>query len=70
MTYPISLLLIFLSYTALAQVPTPAPPQAQPILLLGGTAHLGTGEVINQSAVAFADGKIVAVTEASAMSRQ
>ena len=68
MTYRISVLLTFLSLTTLAQVPAPAPPQSQPILLLGGTAHLGTGEVIDQSAVAFADGKIVAITEASAVS--
>ena len=68
MTYRLSLALIFLSLTALAQVPTPAPPQSQPILLRGGTAHLGTGEVIENAAVAFIDGKITAVSEASALS--
>ena len=68
MAYQISLALVFLSLVTWAQVPAPAPPQSQPILLLGGTAHLGTGEVINPSAVAFDDGKITQVTDASAVS--
>ena len=68
MTYKISLLLIFVTTLVFAQVPAPAPPQSQPVLLLGGTAHLGTGQVIENAAIAFADGKITSVTEASAMS--
>ena len=67
MTYRLSLLFVLLTTAAFAQVPTPAPPQSQPILLVGGTAHLGTGEVIENSAVAFADGQITSVTSASDM---
>jgi imidazolonepropionase-like amidohydrolase len=63
----LSLLFIFLATLAFAQVPAPAPPQSQPILLLGGTAHLGTGEVIENSAVAFADGKLTVIGNASAV---
>ena len=37
---------------------TPAKPQSQPILITGATAHLGNGEVIENSAIAFEDGKL------------
>ncbi len=62
-----TLLLLSLPITLLAQAPTPAPPQSQPILLLGGTAHLGTGEVIENAAVAFTDGKLTTVGPASSV---
>ena len=58
-------LLGLITYSTLAQVPTPGPPQSQPILLLGGTAHLGTGEVLESSVIAFEEGKITAVINAS-----
>lgn len=61
-------LALTLSISARAQVPAPAPAQSQPILLLGGTAHLGTGEVIDNAAVAFSEGKLTSVTKASAFS--
>ena len=63
----LSLLFVFLATLAFAQVPAPAPPQSQPILLLGGIAHLGTGEVIDNAAVAFSDGKLTAVGPASSV---
>ncbi len=63
----LSLLFVFLATLSFAQVPAPAPPQSQPILLLGGTAHLGTGEVIDNAAVAFSDGKLTAVGPASSV---
>ena len=44
---------------AMAQVPSPSKKQETGILLIGGTAHLGTGEVIENSAIAFENGKIV-----------
>ncbi len=46
---------------AYAQVPAPGAPQEKPIVLLGATAHLGNGEVIEKAAVAFADGKLTEV---------
>src|SRR5210317_1555833 len=48
-----------------AQVPSPSKKQGNGILLTGGTAHLGTGEVIENSAIAFNDGKIVFVGKQS-----
>jgi len=42
-------------------VPVPAGPQTQPILISGATAHLGNGEVIESSLVAFENGKITFV---------
>ena len=45
--------------TALAQPNlVPGSPQTDRILILGGTAHLGTGEVIENAAIGFADGFI------------
>ncbi len=57
------LLLITYSTTLFAQdaVPTPAPPQSEPILLMGATAHLGTGEVIENAAIGFENGVITFV---------
>ncbi|AYA37001.1 amidohydrolase [Hymenobacter oligotrophus] len=46
---------------ALGQVPTPAPAQAKPILLVGGTLHVGNGTVVNDAAVAFDKGRITYV---------
>ncbi|MGB3849336.1 MAG: amidohydrolase family protein [Tunicatimonas sp.] len=63
----LSAVLLFLAYWTFAQVPAPAPPQSQPVLLLGGTAHLGTGEVIEDAAVAFANGKLTTVGSASSV---
>ena len=37
---------------------TPAPEQTRSVLILGGTAHLGTGDAIEDAAIGFRDGKI------------
>ncbi|MEQ8470779.1 MAG: amidohydrolase family protein [Marinoscillum sp.] len=50
---------------AWAQVPAPANTQAEPIAIMNGTAHLGNGEVIENSIITFADGKIQAVVDAT-----
>lgn len=61
--------LIFFSFLFLnlhaQHVPTPAPTQAQPIVIKGATAHLGNGEVIENSAIAFENGKITVVGSAN-----
>jgi imidazolonepropionase-like amidohydrolase len=50
------------SLDAMAQsVPVPAPSQTQPILITNATAHLGNGEVIENSYIAFDQGKITFV---------
>lgn len=46
-----------------AQVHAPAPPQTQKIAIVGGTAHLGTGAVIENAFIAFDNGKITIVDQ-------
>ena len=59
------LLLVFcLSISARAQQ-TPAPKQSKSILIINGTAHLGNGTVIVNSAIGFKDGKITLVADAT-----
>ncbi len=52
-------------YQGFAQVPIPVAAQSSPILLKGGTAHLGNGQVIQNSLIAFDKGKLTAVQAAS-----
>ncbi|MEQ8478207.1 amidohydrolase family protein [Fulvivirga sp.] len=59
-------IIAFLVTTQLvAQVPQPVGPQSQPILLKGGIAHLGNGQVINNSIVGFENDKLTIVADAS-----
>ncbi|MEP1093891.1 MAG: amidohydrolase family protein [Cyclobacteriaceae bacterium] len=51
--------------TLVAQVPVPVKAQDNPILLIGGVAHLGNGQVIQNSAIGFDKGKITRVENAS-----
>lgn len=53
--------------TGLAQLPVPAPPQKAPILILGATAHIGNGTVIKNSAIAFENGKLSLVADATSI---
>lgn len=50
---------------AAAQSPVVAPAQKRPVVLTGGTIHIGTGEVIDDGTVAFSDGKITFVGKSS-----
>lgn len=53
---------IILCLKATAQtVPVPAPVQTRPILITNATAHLGNGQVIENSYIAFEKGKITFV---------
>ena len=58
---------ICLASLASAQSPTPAPPQTGAILIFGATAHLGNGQVIPSSAIAFENGKLTLVADATAI---
>ncbi|WP_339792989.1 amidohydrolase family protein [uncultured Imperialibacter sp.] len=50
---------------AKAQVPEPVGAQEKPILLMNGTAHIGNGQVIENSFVTFENGKITNVGDAA-----
>jgi len=47
------------------QVPIPVADQSGPILLKGGTAHLGNGEVLQNSLIGFDKGKLTLVQDAA-----
>lgn len=47
-----------------SQQPVPAKKQSKSILLMNGTAHLGNGQVIENSVVGFKDGKITLIGDA------
>ena len=55
--------------TAWAQ-PTPAPDQSRSVLILGATAHLGTGDVLEDCAVGFRNGAIDYVGRSFQVNRQ
>jgi hypothetical protein len=46
---------------ATAQSPVVAPVQKKPVMLVGGTIHTGTGDVIENGIIVFASGKITSV---------
>jgi len=56
---------MFLTNIAGAQTPVPAKPQAKPIALTGGVAHIGNGLVIQNSVITFDKGKLTAVADAT-----
>lgn len=57
--------IIFCAQLLSAQTPTPAPAQKAPILIMGAIAHLGNGNLIPNSAIAFENGKITMVADAT-----
>jgi len=52
-----------LATAAFAQVPKPAAPQQEPMLLVGAAIHVGDGTVIENGSIAFEDGKITHVID-------
>ncbi len=56
---------LLLGFILPAQPPTPAPAQSGAILILGATAHLGNGQVLPNSAIAFEAGKLTLVADAT-----
>jgi hypothetical protein len=55
------LLVVACLVTVTAQSPVVAPAQKKPVMLVGGTIHTGTGEVIENGTLVFVAGKITAV---------
>jgi imidazolonepropionase-like amidohydrolase len=52
---------VFVVSTALAQVPVPVKAQEGPIMLVGGVVHVGDGQIIQNAAVGFNEGKLTFV---------
>ena len=65
--YILFILCLCVVYQGFSQVPIPVKAQSSPILLKGGTAHIGNGEVIQNSLIAFDKGKLTAVQAAGDM---
>jgi len=59
--------LLLSTFNLVAQTETPGAKQTKKVLLLNGVAHLGTGEVIKNSAIAFEEGKLTIVANAAAI---
>ena len=63
-TLNIKLLLIaVLSFSISIAQQTPAPKQSKTIVITGATAHIGNGDVIENSIIIFEDGKLKTVTD-------
>ena len=52
----ITLICLIFTLKSFSQNPAPALPQKDAILILNGTAHIGNGEIINNSAIGIKDG--------------
>lgn len=52
------------TFNCIAQVEIPAPAQTKSILLMNGVAHLGNGTLIENSVIAFKDGKLTTIADA------
>ena len=62
-------ILLFFAVLSLQAQQTPAPVQKGDITLTGGVAHIGNGEVIENSLIFITDGKIVGVYDATTTKR-
>ncbi|MBC5836759.1 amidohydrolase family protein [Flavobacterium muglaense] len=69
MNKKIYLLVLIFSISITAQQ-APASKQSKSILILNGTAHLGNGKVIENSAIGFKDGKLTLVADATTIRLQ
>jgi imidazolonepropionase-like amidohydrolase len=56
---------VIASASVFAQAPAPAKAQSKPIALTGGVAHLGNGQVIQNSIIGFDKGKLTIVVDAT-----
>ncbi len=56
-----------ITFSTQAQNPAPAKPQSEPILIMNATAHIGNGKVIENSMIAFENGKITLIGDATTM---
>ncbi len=61
----LNIAILFLSISIGFAQQTPANKQSKPIAIMGATAHIGNGDVIENSVITFSEGKITAVADAS-----
>jgi imidazolonepropionase-like amidohydrolase len=61
----LTLIILLASIKTFAQNPAPALPQKEAVLIMNATAHIGNGQTITNSAIAFKDGKLVLVADAT-----
>lgn len=59
----ITAIIAFGSFCSFAQVPSPSPKQTKTIVLSGGTAHIGNGEVLENSIIILNNGKITSISK-------
>jgi imidazolonepropionase-like amidohydrolase len=59
------LILCLTGFSAMAQVPAPGEPQKEPIAIMNAYAHIGNGEVIENSVITFENGVITNVADAT-----
>ncbi|MEO2064343.1 MAG: amidohydrolase family protein [Christiangramia sp.] len=57
-------LICFLLAGSLSAQQTPAPKQSEAVTIVGATAHIGNGEIIENSLIIFEDGKITQIMDA------
>ena len=66
----VAMLALMLGTSSACAQPTPGAEQSRSLLILGATAHLGTGDVMEDCAVGFRDGKIDYVGRSFQVNRQ
>ena len=70
-TLKIKLLVLLLSFTGIMTAQqTPAPKQGEAVTIVGATAHLGNGKVIDNSLIIFENGKLTQVLDATTTKMQ
>ena len=68
--FNITYILAFISVLGLNAQQMPAAKQSEAVSILGATAHIGNGEIIENSLIIFEDGKITKVGDAAAAASQ
>ena len=61
----IKIFILLISANVLLAQQTPADPQTESIAIVGATAHLGNGKVIQNSFISFENGKLTNVADAT-----
>lgn len=61
------ILFVSVAFVCNAQIETPGAKQSLKIMLLNGTAHVGNGQIIKNSAISIIDGKLDIVANAAAI---